>query len=267
MNVFLREVASYRKSTIIWIVSLSVGVFVFLTGMYPTFTQDIEASKELISQLPEALRRAFSIQLSTFFTIYGFYAYLLNFVGVAGAVQAMNLGTGVIAKENAGKTADFLLSKPIARHRIMSSKLAAALFWTLATSVVFGGMSLLAAAIATEGDFDAGNFALMTSTFFLLQLFFVALGALFAVIIPKIKSVISVTLPTVFALYIVGTLGDVLGNEEVRYLTPFKFFDPMYMASKGQIEGRYLALELALVAIALVATYVIYLRSDVRAPA
>lgn len=267
MNVFLRELVAFRRSTITWIISLSVMVLVFLIGMYPAFTADVDASMQLISQLPEALRRAFSIQLSTFFTIYGFFAYILNFVLVAGAVQAMNLGTGVVAKENAGKTADFLLSKPVTRQGVMSAKLAAALVWVTSTSVVFGVAALIAASIATDGEVDAGNFLLMASTFFLVQIFFVALGALLAVIIPKVKSVISVTLPTVFALYIVGTLGDVLGNEEVRYLSPFKFFDPMYMAGKGEIEMKYLILELVLIAVAIIATYVIYLRKDVRAPA
>jgi len=267
MNVFLREVRAYRTSTLIWAASLSTLVIVFLVGMYPAFSQDVEASKQLISQLPEAIQRAFSIQVSTFFTVYGFFAYLLNFAVVAGAVQAMNLGTGVISKEISGKTADFLLSKPITRPKVISSKLVAALLAIVFTSTVFAVVSLVCANIATTEPVSTRNFLLMASTFFLIQLFFLVLGALFAVIIPKIKSVIAVTLPTVFAFFIVGTLGDLIGNVDVRYITPFKFFDTMYIAGAGRIEGRFLALELVLVVIALVATYLIFLKKDVRAAA
>ena len=39
------------------------------------------------------------------------------------------------------------------------------------------------------------------------------------------KSVVSVTLPTVFALYIIGTLGEVVGEDKVRYISPFRYYD------------------------------------------
>src|SRR5574340_1503054 len=110
MTVYLRELVAYRKSTIIWMVAMSGMVFLFMAGMYPAFTKDIAAAKELIGGLPAAVKAAFAISLDNFFTIFGFYAYFLSFAAVAGAIQAMNIGAGVIAKELSGKTADFLLS-------------------------------------------------------------------------------------------------------------------------------------------------------------
>ena len=266
MNVFLREMQTYRKSTLVWALSLS-GLVVMFMAMLPAFTRDVAASKDLIGQLPEALRAAFNIQLETFFTVYGFYAYLLNFAVVAGAIQAMNLGTGVISKEVSGKTADFLLSKPITRPKVITSKLSAAFLMIVITGVVFAGVSYGAASIASTEPVAADTFLLMALTFFLMQLFFLVLGALFAVLIPKIKSVVTVTLPTVFILFIIGTLGEVLGNETVRYASPFRFFDTAYIIQNKSIEGGYLALELALVAVAVVAVYAIYLKKDIRAAA
>ena len=263
MNVFLRELSAYRRSTITWVISLSVMVLAFMAGMYPAFTQDVEATRNLLSQLPEAVRVAFSISLANFFTVYGFYAYLLNFALLAGAIQAMNLGTGVISKEVSGKTADFLLSKPLTRPKVLSYKLGAALSMVLFTSAVFAVVSYVAALIASAEAVSATKVFLLAFTFLLAQLFFLALGALFAVLIPKVKSVISVTLPTVFAFYIVGTLGDVLGQEAVRYASPFKFFDSIYVISNKSLEGTYLAFEIALVVAAIVATYVIYLKKDI----
>ena len=266
MNVFLREMQAYRKSTITWIVSLS-GLIVMFMSMLPAFTQDVAAFKDLISQLPEAIRVAFNIQIETFFTVYGFYAYVLNFAVVAGAIQAMNLGTGIISKEVSGKTADFLLSKPITRPKVITSKLSVAFVMVLITSIAFALASYVAAAIGSTESVAVDTFLLMSATFFLMQLFFVVLGALFAVLIPKIKSVVSVTLPTVFTFFIIGTLGEVLGNETVRYVTPFKFFDTAYIIRNSSMEGGYLLLEAALVLAAIVAVYVIYLKKDVRASA
>ena len=264
MNVFLRELKAYRKSTIIWIASLSAILVVFM-ALYPAFTGDIAAAKQVLSQLPAAVRTAFNISLASFFTIYGFYGYLLSFAVLAGAIQAMNIGTGVISKEVSGKTADFLLSKPITRARVVTAKLLAAFVVIVITNVAFSAVSYLAALAVAKDPFAARPLLLLASTMFLVQLVFVALGALFSVLIPKVKSVVSVSLPTVFTLYIIGTLGEVLGNDSVRYISPFKFYDPSYIINHVGLEGRFLGVEAAIIVVAIAASYLIYVRKDVRA--
>lgn len=267
MNVYLRELAAYRKSTLIWMAAMGALVFLFMAGMYPAFTADIAAAKELINGLPPAVKAAFGISIDTFFSVFGFYAYFLSFATVAGAIQAMNIGTGVISKEFSGKTADFLISKPVRRWKIITAKLAAALTSVLLVSVTFGVVGYVAALSASTEPFAAGTFFLLSLTLLLIQVFFVALGALFAVALPKIKSVISVSLPVVFAFFIIGTLGDLVGNKEVRYVTPFKFFDQVYIMNHAAIETRYLLLDAAFIAVFVIATYVIFQKKNVRASA
>lgn len=264
MNVFLRELKAYRKSTIIWAASLSALIVVFM-ALYPAFTKDIQATKEILSQFPEALRTALNISLGDFFTIYGFYGYLLSFAILAGAIQAMNLGVGVISKEVSGKTADFLLSKPIARASVVSAKLAAALTAIIVTDVVFSAVAYASALAVSQDSFGAGTFFLLTSTLFLVQVIFLALGALFSVIIPKVKSVVSVSLPTVFAFYIIGMIGEVLQNDTVRYISPFKFYDPNYIIGNVGLDSTYLIVEVAFVVVAIALCYTIYVKKDVRA--
>lgn len=266
MNVFLRELTAYRKSTITWTISLSLMVMFFM-GLFPAFTQDVEATREVLSSFPEAVRSALDISLDNFFSVNGFYAYLLSFAILSAAIQAMNAGTGVISKEMSGKTADFLLSKPITRVSVITAKLAAALTGIFITDVVFITMGYISASTASKEPFDAATFFVMSSTVFLVQLIFFALGALFAVSLPKIKSVVSVTLPTVFALYIVGMIGDVLENDSARYLSPFKYYDSVYIIEHSALETKYLVVEAAVVVVAVALSYVIFIKKDVRASA
>ena len=266
MNVFLRELRAYRKSMIIWALSMSALIVIYM-ALYPAFTHDVEATKRVLSSFPIALRTALNISLANFFTLYGFYGYILSFATLAGAVQAMNVGTGVISKEASGKTADFLLSKPITRSRVVSAKLAAAFTVILLTDVVFMVVAYLTAMVVSKGPVGVGTFLLLTSTLLLVQVVFLALGALFAVVIPKIKSVVSVSLPTVFAFYIIGMIGDLVDNKAVRYISPFKFYDPNYIISHVSLEGRYLAAEAAFVVVAIALSYVIYLKKNFRASA
>ena len=264
MNVFLHELRSYRRSTLIWALSLSALAVVFL-AMYPSFTNDVAASKKILANLPPSVRNVLGISLGNFFTIFGFYSYFVGFLVLAGAVQAMNIGLGVIAKEQSDKTADFLLTKPISRAAVITNKILAAIALLVITNIVFIVVSVIGAKAVSTTDFALRPLVLIALTVLLVQLFFMALGAVFAVILPKVHSVISVTLPTVFAFFIVGALGAILGNENVRYVTPFKFYDTNYIISHNTLELKFLIVEAAFIAVALAATYVIFIKKDIRA--
>jgi ABC-2 type transport system permease protein len=264
VNVFLRELQAYRKSTLIWAGSLSAIALVFM-GLYPAFSADVEGLNKVLENFPTAIRALVNISAETFLSVLGFYGYLLGFAVLAASIQAMNLGVGVISKEGSGKTADFLLSKPITRTRVMSAKLGAALVAILFTNAVFIVVSYVAVTVASSKSFASVTLLLMSSTMLLVQLIFLALGALFSVTIPKIKSVIAVSLPTVFAFYIIGVIGDVLENVEVRWVSPFRYYDPMYIITNKGFETKYVVIEAVFVIVALVATYVIFVRKDIRA--
>jgi len=59
----------------------------------------------------------------------------------------------------------------------------------------------------------------------------------------------------------------VLGNENVRYASPFKFYDSTYIINNTALESRYLLLEAVLVVAFIAATYVIFRKKDIRAAA
>ena len=263
MNLYLRELKAYRKSTIIWALSLSAIVVLFMS-IYPSFTKDVAASKQALANLPVAVRNVLDLSLANFFTIFGFFGYLLNFALLAGAVQAMNLGTGIISKEDTGKTADFLLSKPVTRHAVVTAKLLAALSVVLITNLVFIAAALMSAELVSKTAFNVKTFVLLALTLFFVQLVFLALGMLFSVSLKRIKSVITVSLPTVFAFYIIGALGAIIGNDKVRYITPFKFFDTDYIINHNAYEVVYMIIGAVFIVAVLSASYLIYAKKDIR---
>jgi len=264
MNVFFRELKAYRNSTVVWIFSLCSLVTVFLL-MYPAFTRDVDTTRQIMENLPAAVRSALDISLQNFFTIYGFFVYLFTFATVAGAVQAMNLGVGIISKEESGKTVDFLLTKPISRFKVFTSKLSASVILLLITNVFFCTASYVVARMVSTGDFNNKIFLMILITFLFVQLFFLALGILMSVVINKIKSPIAASLPTVFTFFVIGMLGSIIGSENVRYISPFKFYDLNYVINNGQYEPVYIVIELVFVIVAVVTGYILYSRKDIRA--
>jgi len=264
MNIFLHEMKAYRKSTIIWLVSL-VGIMVFFMSMYPSFAKDAESMTTMLKGYPESIRKVFSLDLENFFTILGFYCYLLTFIVLAGAIQAMNIGVSIVSKEVREKTADFLLTKPVTRTTILTAKLLAAFVSLLITNVIYSGAALLMASQVKVEDFSSKVFLLLSLTLFIVQLLFLAMGIVISVVARKIKSVLTVSLATVFTFYFIGTLGGITGDETIRYFSPFKYVDTAYVMKHSGFEVSYLMVGVVLLAVAIFASYYVYSKKDIHA--
>lgn len=234
-------------------------------SLYPAFTKDVAVVKQLLESLPPALKDALGISLETFFSIYGFYIYILTYVFLGGAIFAMNLGVATTSKEERDKTADFLLTKPVNRSNILSAKILANISSILIVDICFFIAALLMARSVAGASFSPKTFLLISLILLFIQLIFLALGTLLSTVLPKIKSAIAVSLLTVFAFFIISMLGSVLGDEAVRYITPFKFFDPLYVVSHNGYETTYLTLEVIIITLSISSSYLFYNRRDIEA--
>ncbi|CAH2714735.1 hypothetical protein BACCIP111895_01911 [Neobacillus rhizosphaerae] len=264
MNIFLHELRAYRKSTIIWSISLTL-IVVFYLSLYPSFAHDAEEFTKILEGYPEAIRNAIGINLGGFFTILGFYCFPLSFITLCGAIQAMNLGTSIVSKEVREKTADFLLTKPVTRTRILTSKLLAVLTAIVLTNIVYlAAASIMAFQVKTE-DFSFKLFIMLSLTLFFVQLIFLALGLIISVIVSKLKSVLTVSLGTVFAFYFLGMLSSTSGEEAKRYISPFKYFDTAYIMKHASYESSFLIAGAIIIILAIVASYFVYTKKDIHA--
>ncbi|WP_312470620.1 ABC transporter permease subunit [Neobacillus sp.] len=264
MNIFLHELRAYRKSTIIWSISLTL-IVVFYLSLYPSFAHDAEEFTKILEGYPEAIRNALGINLGGFFTILGFYCFPLSFITLCGAIQAMNLGTSIVSKEVREKTADFLLTKPVTRTKILTSKLLAALTAIILTNIVYlAAASIMAFQVKTE-DFSFKLFIMLSLTLFFVQLIFLALGLIISVIVSKLKSVLTVSLGTVFAFYFLGMLSGTPGEEAKRYISPFKYFDTAYIMKHASYESSFLIAGAIIIILAIVASYFVYTKKDIHA--
>lgn len=263
MNILMHELRAYRKSTFIWTVALLAIVALFMS-FFPSFTKDTEEFRKQLEGYPAALREAFGINLDNFFTILGFYCYGLSFVTLCGAIQAMNLGTSIVSKEVREKTADFLLTKPVTRTQVLTNKLLAALISIVITNVFYlAGATLLAYQMATE-EFNVLIFILLSLTVFFVQLIFLALGIIFSVLVQKIKSVLTVSLATVFAFYFLGMFSSTSGDEVKRYLSPFKYFDTSYIIEQSSYETSFLITGAIFIMLAIGSSFFVYAKKDIH---
>lgn len=265
MNMYLHELRSLRKSTILWTCAL-VAIAALYLSLYPGVAKDAEDFKKLLGGYPPAVRAMLGINLDYITSMLGFYSFTFSFIALCGAIQGMNLGVSVLSRESRERTADFLLVKPVSRASIVTAKLLAAFTVLLATDLVFyAAASILANAVKTS-DFSNKLFFMVNLTLLFLQLIFLALGVGISVLFQKLKSVLPLSLGVVFGLYIVGALVVTGTNDEAaRYISPFKYFDTAYILQHSAYEASYLITGAVIVAVAVIATYTIYMKKDIHA--
>ncbi|MBU3091062.1 ABC transporter permease [Clostridium sp. CF011] len=264
MNMFLHELKTYRKSTIIWTCSLITLVILFLS-MFPAFSKEAEAFKEIMKGFPEPVRKAMGFSVDSMSSILGFYSYMFLYTTLCGAIQAMNLGTSIVSKEVGAKTADFLLTRPVTRRAIMTSKLMAALTCLVITNIIYLLASSIMVSIVSTKDYSYKLFFMISITLFFVQIMFLALGIIISVVMPKIKSVLPISLGTVFTFFIIGMFAATSGDAAMRYVTPFKYFDANYIMKNSSYEVSFIIIGIGFIAFAITASYFIYSKKDVHA--
>lgn len=264
MNIYLHELKSLRKTTIVWTCALIALAGIYF-AVYPGIVSDAADFKTLLSAYPASVRAALGISLDSITSLLGFYSMVFNFITLAGAIQAMNLGVSILSKETRERTADFLLVKPVSRSTIVSSKLLAAITMLLATDVLYYAAVFIFASMVKTTDYSNKLFFMVNTTLLFVQLIFLSIGVVTSVLIPKLKSVLSVSLGIVFGFFFIGALIATGHNDGTRFLSPFKYFDLSYILKNSAYETPYLIAGAVILLAAIVATYIIYTKRDIHA--
>ena len=260
MNVFFHELKRNRISTMVWIIAL-IAVAALYISIYPSVAGNPGIS-DVYKNFPEAFKKTFDISENTLTAFSGMYGLVLNLVLLTGAIQAMNLGTGITSKEVRERTADFLLTRPISRASILRQKLLSVFLLIILTDIVFmvADWALIKAIVSEPFSFQ--TFLVSTLSLSFVQLFFLTFGFMLGAVMRRIKSVIAVTLPAVFGFYVIGLFDTVVG-EKIKYMTPFKFFDVNALTTGGGYELGTLVYLTVLSIAAIVTSFVVFQRKDI----
>lgn len=264
MNIYLHELKSLRKSTILWICAL-VALAALYLSIYPSMANDAEDFKNLLSNYPAAVRAMLGINLDYISSVLGFYSMVFSFIALCGAIQAMNIGISILSKESRERTADFLLVKPVSRSTVVTAKLLAAFTAIIITNAVFNSISLLMANAVKLSDFDWKPMIMINLTLFFIQIIFLAIGFVVSVFFKKLKPVLPISLGVVFGLYMIGALiAAGKKDDAARFISPFQYFDLSYIIKNTAYEVSYLVAGAVIVVAAIFVSYVIFNRKDLE---
>ncbi|HNT26426.1 MAG TPA: ABC transporter permease subunit [Anaerolineales bacterium] len=264
-NIYLHEFRARLKSVLIWTLGITV-LLVFFFAMFPIFADEAALMNDFLARYPQELRAAFGMDRMDLSTVLGFYSFVFMFVQLCLAIQASNYGFGLVSIEESELTADFLLSKPVSRAQVLTSKLLAALTSLTITNLVIWVVSFTAIELFRgEHEYDVRSLLLVLASIVIFQLFFLSVGLVISLLVKRVRSVTPYGLGLGFGMYVLNAFSGVLGDVALELITPFKHIDPTYILTEAAYDVPLMLLNMAVSLVALGASYWLYTRRDIPA--
>lgn len=264
MNLYLRELNKNKKGLIIWTIILA-ALIVMMMAFYPIIAEETEVYEKMLKSMPEGFTAVFGVGTLSMGDIFGYYAmegFLM--VTLFGSIYAMLLSSGILSKEESDKTIEFLLSKPISRRQIVTSKLLSYLTNIIILNIVVSIVLYISFQVVKQSDFSMKTFMLVSIAPLLLHLTFSAIGFLVSVFINKSKKITPISLGIVMVSFFLGMLSEITDKLEfLKYISPFKYFEVKNIIPSNEIELKYIVIMLGINIICISLAYIIYDKKDI----
>lgn len=264
--VYLYELRQRWTSVGIWVGSLA-GILLVFMALFPSFSADVALINQMLEKFPPELKAAFGLNALDLSTLDGYFGFCFVFCQLFLAIQAANYGLSLVSVEEDELTADFLLTKPLSRSDILSSKLLAALTSLMVTQVFLWAITMLSLNLFRgELQYNAQSIYLLLGSGVIFQLLFFSLGLLISLVARRVRSITPWSLGLAFGTYVISAFSGILGDVKLEYLSPFKHFDPGRIIRELQYDTWLVVIDTLIVLLALGASYWLYQKRDITSP-
>ncbi len=224
-NLFRKEFARNASGLIIWMIVITVLITVTM-AIYPVFLKNqskIVAIMSIVSK--EALQFKGISNIEDLVSVLGFYsANNVIYMMVLGSIYAIVISSGILLKEEYNKTAEYLLTRPLTRSEIFTSKLAVVFLNIFLLNLVTSLGGFISMHAVNSGSFSTRAFLILSAYTLLLNILFGAVGLILSTLIKRAKPITTFTIGLVLIMYFIYTLSRITpGVSKIGYLSPFRF--------------------------------------------
>ncbi len=264
LNLFLKELKNNLKGTAITsLVVVLYTTFSFL--IYASMKENIARVTDFYSIMPESFRVAFNFHLNQWDNVLGFYVtYFVYFIPIITGCYSIILGTMLLSKEEQNKTAEFLLSRPLSRNQIISSKFIAFFIHILGINLLAFFTGLFGCGIVSDWEFNLKSLIILHTYGYLICLFFGILGFFITVVMKRAKAIIGIGIGIVLGTYFFDIMIRVFGEVQfLLYLTPFKYINLEAHSPNYSFDAWRLIYFIGISGLLIILSYVFYRRKDI----
>lgn len=262
MILFKHEMKQNSKTLMIW--SLAVGLMCFVCIlMFSEMKGMVGEMDEMFSSMG-SFTKAFGMDQMSIGTIMGFYGIeCANILGLGGAFLAALLSIAMLSKEESNRTAEFLLTNPISRVRVVTEKALSIVSQLVLFNIIVVLLSCIGFLILGE-KVDWGNLFLFHLAELILQLQIVGICFGISAFIKRGSLGIGLGLATSF--YFLNIIANISDKAEfLKYLTPYSYTEASDIFTNGTLEGKYLVIGILFGIIGYIVAYLKYTKKDIQA--
>lgn len=260
MTIFKHELRQGRSTLIIWTAAISFMLGICIV-IYPEMSTQMGDISAMFADMG-SFSQAFGMDRINFGEFLGFFGVECgNVLGLGGAFFAALLGISALAKEEKEHTAEFLLTHPVSRTRVITEKLSAVIAQIVILNLAVIAVTALSVLIIGE-EADIKTFALLFLSFFLMQLEVAAVTFGISAFLRRGSLGIGLGLAAVF--YFMNIVANLIDETKfLKYITPFGYTESADIIADGALNGGYLAVGMALAAIGVILAFWKYGRKDI----
>ena len=261
MTIVKHELRQGNISFWIWTASIGflMAICVFL---FPEMKGQMEGVSDIFASMG-SFTAAFGMDRLNFGTLIGFYSIECgNILGLGGAFFAAFCAVGMLSKEEKDKTAEFLLTHPMSRARIVTEKLLAVLIQITAMNLLIYALSV-GSIMAIGEEIPWKELNLFHLAYYILQLELA--GICFGISAFLRKGSIGVGLGLATMMYFLNLIANIAEvAEPLKYITPFGYCEGADIVTSGSLDGTLILIGTVMGLIGIVTAYVKYTRKDIR---
>jgi ABC-2 type transport system permease protein len=264
-NLFVHELRRNALSLVLWTVAITL-LIVLTMSVYTTFLENQSKVFGMMKLVPKgALQFKGISNVTDLLSILGFYAVNnVIYMMVLGSIFAVVLGSNILLKEEYGKTADYLLTRPVTRAEVFLTKGAVIVLYVFILNLVTAVAGFICLEIFKNGPFRVEAFLVLSLYTFLLNLLFGVSGLFLSTLVRKPKSVTTFSIGLVLIMYFIYTLSKITESiSKLGYLSPFKYVNMDVINQSYRMEWWRIAYFTGISLVLVVISYHLYKRKDI----
>lgn len=261
MTLVKHELRQGRNAFAIWTLSIAF-LLVTCIFLFPEMKGEMEGVSDIFASMG-SFTAAFGMDRLNFGTLIGFYAVECgNVLGLGGAFFASLIAASTLAKEEKERTAEFLLTHPVSRARILTEKLCAVMMQIILMNLLVFWLSIGSMTIIGE-EIPWKEVSLMHLAYFLLQMELA--GICFGVSAFLRRGSIGIGLGVAALMYFLNLIANISESVEfLKYITPFGYCEGADIVTNGCLDGKLVLLGMLYGFLGIVMAYIRYCRKDIK---
>lgn len=260
MTLIRHELKQGKLSFAIWTISISF-LLVVCIFLFPEMKGEMEGMNDIFASMG-SFTAAFGMDQLNFGTLIGFYSIECgNVLGLGGALFASLIAVSALAKEEKEHTAEFLLTHPIKRYKVVTDKLIAVLLQILFMNAIIYGLSVGSMVLIGE-DIPWKEISLLHLAYLILQIELACICYGISAFLHR--GSIGIGLGIAIAFYFLNLIANITEKAEfLKYLTPFGYTEGADIVADGSLNITYVLIGIVFAIVGISAAYWGYCKKDI----